>query len=106
MHRLQEAFYAHGSDPTELETFLHVADTFDLSRDAFASEYQSHETEEATLADFRSAFEMGARGFPSTLLGEDARFTTVSRGWLSLEDLEHALTPWLDGNASRPHPRD
>lgn len=104
MHRLQEAFYAHASDPTELETFLHVADTFDLSRDAFASEYQSHETEEETLADFRSALEMGTRGFPSTLLREGARLTTVGRGWLPLEDLERALTPWLDENASRSHP--
>ena len=48
-----------------------------------------------SLADFRSAVEMGARGFPSTLLREGARFTTVSRGWLPLEELESALAPWL-----------
>ena len=104
MHRLQEAFYARGSDPTELETFLRVAEIFDLSRDTFASEYQSHETEEETLADFRSALEMGARGFPSTLLREHARFTTVSRGWLPLEELERTLEPWLDANARRTLP--
>ncbi len=57
-----------------------------------------------SLADFRSALEMGARGFPSTLLREDARFTTVSRGWLPLEELERTLEPWLDANARRTLP--
>lgn len=95
MHRLQEAFYARGSDPTELETFLGVADTFDLSRHTFASEYESQETAKETLADFRNAVEMGAQGFPSTLLREGSRLTTVSRGWLPLKELERTLRPWL-----------
>ena len=103
LHLLQESFYAFGKDPVVLDTFLSVAETFGLSPDVFASEYASQETEDETHADFRSALEMGARGFPSALLREGTRLTTVSRGWLPLEDLERALAPWLEGHTSRTH---
>jgi protein-disulfide isomerase-like protein with CxxC motif len=45
--------------------------------------------------DFRSALEMGVRGFPSTLVRENGRLTTVSRGWLPLTELERTLGRWL-----------
>ncbi len=96
MHGLQEAFYARALDPTEIETFLQVADATDVPGDAFAADYSSGESEEETLADFRNALEMGAHGFPSTLLRENGRLTIVARGWAPLGDFERALARWLD----------
>jgi putative protein-disulfide isomerase len=96
MHGLQEAFYARALDPTEMETFLQVADSTGVARDAFANDYSSDESGAETLADFRHAQEMGAHGFPSTFVRENSQLTIVARGWAPLGDFERALARWLD----------
>lgn len=95
MHGLQSAFYEHARDPTDAETFLQIAEATGLPIDEFAADYSSKGSEEETLADFRKALEMGAHGFPSTLVRENGQIAIVSRGWVPIEDLERGLARWL-----------
>lgn len=95
MEGIHEAFYARNLDPTRIATFLDIARTMGLAEEKFQSHFESEELRRETERDFRLAREMGVQGFPSMLLLEDDALRPLTRGWVALDDLEEALTPWI-----------
>ncbi len=94
--RLQRAFYAEGtviSDPATLPPLL---DGFAVDADKFVELFQSSRMRERTWADFSEARSMGVAGFPTLLYRDDDLLGVVTRGWAPWDQLEPALTHWLE----------
>ena len=94
--RLHRAFYVDGvdiTDPTQLPTLV---DGFDVDPQQFAALLADEATTERTRDDFREAQAYGATGFPTLLLRDGEELGIVTRGYVPWEQLEPALTRWLE----------
>jgi putative protein-disulfide isomerase len=102
MEAVHRAFYARNLDPTRTETFLEIASSMDLAEDEFRKLYGSEELVRETERDFLAARQMGVHGFPSTLLRENDDPTPIplTRGWVSWEEMESILAPWVADSSS------
>jgi putative protein-disulfide isomerase len=84
---LQEAFYARGEDPTNVETFVSVARARGLDERSFRDELVSEATVRETRADFERARDLGVLGFPTTLLRTASELRLVASGFLPPDEL-------------------
>ena len=97
MESVHDAFYARNLDPTQLETFLEIAESMGLSKEEFQRLFESDEIRKETQGDFELARRMAVSGFPSLLLREGDSLKSLTQGWVPLEQLGQILMPWTDG---------
>ena len=67
LSHLHRGFYGRNEDITDRDTLLALAEDFGLDRGTFAAEFDSVETHEETLADFRITRKTGIDGYPALL---------------------------------------
>lgn len=94
--RLHRAFYVEGIDITDLSVFPDLLDGFDVDPDRFTEVLADEATAERTRQDFAEAQRYGATGFPTLLLRDGDDLGIVTRGFVPWEQLEPALTDWLE----------
>lgn len=94
--RLHRAFYVDGVDITDSTQLPTLLDGFDVDPQHFAALLADEATAQRTREDFREAQSYGATGFPTLLLRDGEEFGIVTRGYVPWEQLEPALTRWLD----------
>ena len=94
-HRLQQAFYEEGKNPTLPETFYGVADSVGMDVGAYRELYESDETEEITRQNFALSRAFGIHGFPTVVLRqveeEDEKHILVTRGFVKFPELHQRL---------------
>jgi len=98
--RIQQAFYVEGQDIVKPPVLVELAEQVGFSRKAFAKCYDSDEVEQALLADFTFAQNLGISGFPTVLAEGAGGLFLLTNGWQSLEQLEPLLARWLSHAAS------
>lgn len=94
--RLHRAFYGEGVDVTDLSVFPDLLDGFDVDRDRYAEVLHDEATLARTREDFAEARRYGVAGFPTLLFRDGEELGVVVRGFTPWEQLETALTPWLE----------
>ncbi len=94
--RLHEAFYVRGVDITDLDTFPDLLDGFGVDRDLFTEVLTDESTAERTKRDFAEARRYGVSGFPTVALRDGGELGVVTRGFVPWDQLEPALTRWLE----------
>ena len=90
-HALQRAFYAHGADPTEHDTFSKVAAELGLNSEEFLKRLNDSATEQTTREGFARAFDLGIMGYPTLLARDKERLVLITRGFIAFEELEERL---------------
>lgn len=85
---VQIAFYIKNRNTNLLETFLEVAEKFDLDQGKFSELFDSEEAKYATKTDFQLSSEMGIKGFPSIVVKFGKQFFMISNGYRDFADLE------------------
>ena len=94
--RLHRAFYVDGIDITDMAVFGDLLEGFDVDPDRFARLLTDDATIERTRQDFEAAQRYGATGFPTVLFRDGDFLGTVTKGFVPWEQLEPALTAWLE----------
>jgi putative protein-disulfide isomerase len=94
--RMHRAFYVDGIDITDLAVFPDLLDGFDVDPGRFAQLLADDATIERTRQDFEAAQRYGATGFPTVLFRDGEDLGIVTQGFVPWEQLEPALTAWLE----------
>jgi len=94
--RLHRAFYVEGVDITDTSVFPGLLDGFDVDPDRFAQVLADDATLQRTRQDFAEAQRYGVAGFPTVLFRDGDELGTVTRGFVPWNQLEPALTDWLE----------
>ncbi len=89
---VQIVFYVKNRNTNKLETFLEVAQEFELDTKKFAELFESEEAKYATKTDFQLSAEMGIKGFPSVVVKIKNQFFMIANGFSELKDLEEVYT--------------
>jgi putative protein-disulfide isomerase len=94
--RLHRAFYVDGVDITDPNQLPALLDGFDVDPERFATLLADEATAERTREDFLEAQRYGATGFPTLLFRDGEELGIVTRGYVPWEQLEPALSRWLE----------
>lgn len=89
---VQIAFYVKNRNTNKIETFLEVAQEFELDTQKFAELFESEEAKYTTKTDFQLSAEMGIKGFPSVVVKLGKQFFMIANGFRELKDLEEVYT--------------
>lgn len=96
--RLHRAFYVEGVDVTDLSVFPGLLDGFDVDPERYTEVLTDTATLERTRQDFAEARSYGVAGFPTLLFRDGHDLGTITRGFSPWEQLEPALTRWIEEN--------
>ncbi|MFP3883208.1 MAG: DsbA family protein [Actinomycetota bacterium] len=94
--RLHRAFYVEGLDITDISVFPELVEEFDVEPDRFAQVLADDAMVERTQQDFAEAQRYGVAGFPTLLFRDGGELAVVTRGFVPWDQLEPALTSWLE----------
>lgn len=94
--RLHRAFYVEGVDITDITVFPELVDGFAVEPDRFARLLADEVMVERTQQDFAEAQRSGVAGFPTLLFRDSEELAVVTRGFVPWDQLEPALTSWLE----------
>jgi putative protein-disulfide isomerase len=83
---IQKAIYYWGKEPEDLEFYKELAEEFGVK----GSEYEKRYTdgEKAAESEFELVSGLGVEGFPSVIGEYGGKYYWLSRGYVSLEELE------------------
>ncbi len=85
---------------TAPEEIFDVAEEAGFDRAAFSAAFHSPETQNETFRDFLTAQELGIRGFPTVIAGNNERgYALLTNGYRPYDDLADPLERWLAAGA-------
>lgn len=90
-HAVQEAFYAHNRDVTEVEELCRIAAALGLDEERFAHAFADARTRAAVAHEFAETAALGVAGYPTLLRLEDGRARVLSLGYRPLAEVDAAL---------------
>ena len=93
--RLQRAFYAEAIDITSPAAYEPLLDEFPVDPGPFLEQLVSDVSKQEAWRDFSEARRLGVAGFPTLLIRLGAEHLVITRGYLSWEQLEPALSGWV-----------
>lgn len=91
VHLVQEAFYLHGKNFSDPQTFVELARKAGLDDRRVASLLSSGEASRMAAADFRRARELGVASYPTVLYIQDDRIVPLPATGSTLEEFTAAL---------------
>ncbi|MBU3087228.1 DsbA family protein [Clostridium gasigenes] len=91
LKKLQEAFFIEGKDTNNLETYIEIAKSFDISKEEFEKEFLSEELTKETLKYFDMVVDLGALSFPTVILVNGDKKQIISQGYSKFEDIDKIL---------------
>ena len=108
MARVSRAFYAENRDMTSAEEIAGVAEEAGFDKAEFAAAFSAPETQNETFRDFLTAQEIGVRGFPTLIAGNNEEgYALLTNGYQPLENLLDPLERWWAAGAPvKPEQQD
>ena len=98
--RVSRAFYAENRDMTSAEEIAAVAEEAGFDKAEFAAAFAAPETQNETFRDFLTAQEIGVRGFPTLIAGNNEEgYALLTNGYQPLENLLEPLERWWAAGA-------
>ncbi|WP_055666701.1 DsbA family protein [Desnuesiella massiliensis] len=89
---LQNAFFVEGKDMNDLQTYIEISESFNISKEEFTKEFQSEELTQETLKHFDMAVSIGAVSFPTVIAVKEDKGRVVSQGYNSFKELDKVLS--------------
>ncbi|HAS38855.1 MAG TPA: hypothetical protein DCS93_00180 [Microscillaceae bacterium] len=90
-HDIQNALYRDGKSFNEIDTYLELADQYNIAREDFQQVYENPEARQRTYAEFQMIQQLGINGYPTVvaIIGEQGYM--LSRGFQPYEQLSATL---------------
>ena len=79
--KVQLAFYAENKNTNLLETYLPIAQQFEINKVQFAEAFESDAMKQAVRNDYEKAAEWGVAGFPTLIWKNEDQFKLLARGY-------------------------
>ncbi|SFC23515.1 DsbA family protein [Clostridium uliginosum] len=92
LKKIQEAFFVEGKDTNNLETYIQIAESFDISKEEFEKEFLSEALTEETFKYFNMVTLIGAMSFPTIVAVEGDKSRVISQGYKKFEELDKILS--------------
>lgn len=97
-HRLQQRFFAEGTNVNDLDTLLATGEEFDVPRDTLRPLMDSEAVRQRVRWGFETARQYGTNALPSVLVSPDgADFRLFAGGYVDSARLIEDLETWLAG---------
>lgn len=90
-HEVQGGFYSKNMDTGIFDSYVPIAQKFNLNVDEFKDLFDSERVRSFTEGQFELAQRMEATGFPSLLAVIDGQYFMLNRGWTEAESLEKII---------------
>jgi putative protein-disulfide isomerase len=88
---VQEAFYRNNADTNRLDTYLDLAQAYDVDDQGFVNAFNSRPIKEQTLQDFAFTKRLGVTGFPTTLLQLGQQYFLLAHGYSEAQQMIAAI---------------
>ncbi len=88
---IQRKFYVDNEDPAEPVFYASLCERYGIDFDLFVQRFTSAAVREATDAEFRLNRSWGVRGYPTVLLKDGGRMTTLAYGFATLADMQAGI---------------
>jgi putative protein-disulfide isomerase len=88
---IQTAFYVENKNTNNIDTYITLVKKHKLNETEFATLFNSEEMKKATLADFQLSSQLGATGFPATIIMHEGKTYTIARGYAKAEDIREQI---------------
>lgn len=95
---VQKAFYAEHADVTGIDTLSRLATNFGIDTDDFRQHFESEAVRAKTRRHFAFAQQVGVRGFPTVVLGDDRGYRLLTRGYQPFDVLRPLVEEWMAGS--------
>lgn len=89
--KVQQAFFAKNTDPTDAENLAKIAELFGIAQDEFIQAFNDETAKQATLAEFSLVQNLGVQGFPSVIFIDQQQITPIAKGYASAKDMQTRL---------------
>ncbi len=89
--RIQRAFYAEGTDVTQVDVYPSLLDGFDVDTANFMEIFEQEASRKTAWQDFATARQWGITGFPTLLARTGTSARIIARGYTTADRLEAAL---------------
>jgi putative protein-disulfide isomerase len=99
---IQKAFYVERADVTNDSTLSRLAGDFGVDSGGFQLQFESEPVRAKTRRHFAFAQEIGVRGFPTVVLGDNRGYRLLTHGYQPLEVLQPIVEAWMAGSAHAP----
>jgi len=93
---VQTAFYYENKNTADVQTYLKIAEEFDIDTDLFKKEFESEEMKDLIRKDFEKSAEMGVRGFPSMILVDGNKNIMIANGYLPSEQVVQKINLFIE----------
>jgi putative protein-disulfide isomerase len=98
--RISRAFYAENRDMTSPSEIADVAEDAGFDRAEFSEAFAAPDTQNETFRDFLTAQELGIRGFPTLIAGNNEEgYALLTNGYRPLDNLLGPLERWWSSGA-------
>jgi len=85
---VQKGFYLKNEDPTQTEFYQPICEALDIDFAKFAAKFESTEMREITKGHFERSAALGARSFPTVLLLQGGKLTTIAVGYSTFDQMK------------------
>ena len=92
LKEIQESFFRDGQDANQLETYLEIAEGFQIAKEVFAKKFQSEILTEETFKVFNMVASLGATSFPTVIEVDRGKSRIISQGHSTFEELDQILS--------------
>lgn len=95
LNAISKAFFHESRDPNSIETFIAVAETFEIDPNEFRSVYENGDTDLETKNDFFFGFSLGVSAFPTLVFSDGLENGILTRGYYSYEQVDSILKDYF-----------
>lgn len=92
---IQEAFYCHKQNVTDIDVLVRLAEQFSINTNNFLEHYNSDDVKTKTQLHFQHTRQAEVRGFPTLVIQAEKDFNMLANGYRSYTDLKKDIDDWL-----------
>lgn len=90
-HDMQKALYLEGKSFNEAETYLELADKYNIKREEFQAVYEAPEAKARAYSEFQMVQQLGINGYPTVVVIIGEQGYLVARGYQPYEQISATL---------------
>lgn len=97
---IQRTHFVDGKDLNEVETYLPVAEQFDMDEATFREKFEDKNYKAKAEEEFAQVQAWGIQGFPAVVLQKDEKYYLLARGYQNYEQLAATIEQVLKQDVS------
>jgi len=93
---IQKAFYIEHADVTGIDMLSRLVEEFGVEASDFRRHFESEAVRAKTRRHFAFAQQVGVRGFPTIVLGDERGYRLLTHGYQTCDALQPLVEEWME----------